>query len=149
MKVDTVVPGAAGREHVGSAQSFSRAAAFYEDDEHGNVMARWTRVQSLRALDAAFHPGDLVLEIGCGTGIEAVHLARRGVRVVATDAAPGMIEVLSAKLAPGGSAHDVVSEITPVVLPASRLGELVEKYGAGAFDGCYSSMGPLNCEPDL
>ena len=146
----TDIPGQAHiRSRVGSAQSFSRAAAFFEDDERANVLARWTRVQSLRTLYAAFGPGDLVLELGCGTGMEAVRLARRGVRVVAVDAAPGMIEVLSAKLAPGGPGEDVADMITPVLMPARNIGALIERYGPGAFDGCYSSMGPLNCEPDL
>src|SRR5947208_482190 len=125
----------AGKQHVASAQSFGRAATFFEDDERANILARWTRRQSLLTLDAAFGPGDLVLEIGCGTGMEAVLLARRGVRVVATDAAQGMIEVLSAKLAPGGVAEDVVGMITPLVMPAHSIGALVEQYGPGAFDG--------------
>jgi SAM-dependent methyltransferase len=137
------------RKNVGSARSFGRAAEFYDDDERANVLARWTRRQGLRALDSAFGLGDRVLEIGCGTGREAVHLARRGVRVVATDAAPGMIDVLSARLAPGGAAEDLAGMITTLLLPAGKLGTLLEQYGPGAFDGCYSSMGPLNCEPDL
>jgi SAM-dependent methyltransferase len=137
------------RQQVSSAQSFGRAAAYFEADERANVLARWARRRSLRTLDAAFGPGDFVVELGCGTGIEAVHLARRGVRVVATDAAGGMIEVLSGKRAPGGSAEDVADKITPVLLPASRVGELLDTYGPATFDGSYSSMGALNCEPRL
>ena len=38
-----------------------------------------------RRLDDVFRPGDRVLELDCGTGEDAVHLARRGVRVLATD----------------------------------------------------------------
>lgn len=137
------------RRHISSARSFSRAAVYFEEDERGNSLARWTRRRSLEALDAAFHQGDSVLELGCGTGMEATHLARRGVSVVATDAAPGMIDVLRSKLAQGGSAEDVSGSITPILLRAGRIGELIVQYGPGSFDGCYSSMGPLNCEPDL
>ena len=39
----------------------------------------------------SFTPGQSILEINCGTGIDALHLASRGVRVDAFDAAPGMI----------------------------------------------------------
>jgi len=134
---------------VTSAQAFSRAAPLFEGDEEVNPLARWTRRRSLATLDAAFGPGDRVIEIGCGTGIEATHLARRGVSIVATDAAPGMIAAISAKLTPGGIAHDLHVKIEPVLLPAHRLGELVERYGPASFDGAYSSMGPLNCEPRL
>ena len=60
-----------------------------------------------------------------------------------------MIATFSAKLAKGGPAHDVAGMIEPVYKPAQNLAELVERYGEGAFDGVYSSMGPLNCIPDL
>ncbi len=141
--------GTEATNQVTSAQAFSHASSFFDSDERHNPLARWTRHRSLAALDAAFRPGDTVLEIGCGTGIEATHLAARGTSVVATDAAPGMIETLKAKLAPGGHAEALAGRITPVVLPAHKLGELVTQYGEGAFDGVYSSMGPLNCEPSL
>ena len=94
-------------------------------------------------------PGTRVLELGCGTGAEAIHLAGRGVHVVATDAAPAMIAALAAKLAPGGPAAPLAGGITPLVLPAGRAGDLVDRYGRGAFDGAYSSFGPLNCEPNI
>jgi len=38
-----------------------------------------------RALDAGLLPGKTVLEIGCGTGTNAIALARRGYRVTAVD----------------------------------------------------------------
>src|SRR6478672_2758552 len=103
---------------VSSAEAFSRAAPLYESDEELNPLARWTRRRSLATLDAAFQPGDRVIEIGCGPGVEAIHLARRGVTVVATDVAPGMIAVLSTTIAPGGPAHDVADRIIPILLPA-------------------------------
>ena len=134
---------------VTSDEAFSRAAPLYDADEEGNVMARWTRRRSLSILLKAFKPGDRILEIGCGTGIEAVQLARHGIRVVATDAAPGMITTLSAKLSERGPARDLAGMIEPVLVPAQRLDDLVARYGEGAFDGAFSSMGPLNCIPDL
>lgn len=134
---------------VTSDQAFSRAAPLYDSDEEINVMARWARKRSLSALLKVFKPGDRVLEIGCGTGLEAVFLARRGIQVVATDAAPGMIAAVSAKIAEGGRDYDLRGMIEPVLCPAQDLVQLVERYGEGAFDGVYSSMGPLNCIPDL
>lgn len=134
---------------VTSDEAFSRAAPLYDADEEINVMARWARKRSLSILLNAFQAGDRVLEIGCGTGIEAVQLARRGIRVVATDAAPGMIRALSAKLEDGGSDSDLKGMIEPVLCPAQSLEDLVALYGEGSFDGAFSSMGPLNCIPDL
>lgn len=134
---------------VTSEEAFSRAAPLFDSDEERNPMARWARRRSLATLLKAFRSGDRVLEIGSGTGIEAIQLARHGIHVIATDAAPGMIATLGAKLAKGGPAQDVADMIEPVHKPAQNLAELVERYGEGAFDGVYSSMGPLNCIPDL
>jgi SAM-dependent methyltransferase len=135
--------------HEEAARAFSRAAPLYDAEHAANPIARWTRTRSLAVLDAVFGPGTHVLELGCGTGTEAIHLAGRGARVVATDAAPAMIATLAAKLAPGGPAAHLAGAVTPLVLPAGRAGVLVDRYGRGAFDGAYSSFGPLNCEPDL
>jgi SAM-dependent methyltransferase len=118
----------------------------YDVEQTANPIARWSRIRSLQALRSAFQPGETVLELGCGTGEEALHLARLGLNVVATDAAPGMIAQLEGKLS---RADNLVGRVTPLVLPAARVGQLTEIYGIEAFDGAYSSFGPLNCEPSL
>ena len=131
-----------------AASPFSRYAPAYDREHAANPIARWTRRRNLAMLEKTFPPSSRVLELGCGTGEEAIHLARRGLSVLATDAALGMISVLETKLAPGGDAHDVAERIETRVLPASRAGTLQWEFAA-AFDGAYSSFGPLNCEPDL
>jgi SAM-dependent methyltransferase len=58
-----------------------------------------------------------------------------------------MLDVLNAKLA---NQEKAVSErITPILIPAGRIGTFVEWFGKHSFDGAYSSFGPLNCEQDL
>src|SRR5699024_9291783 len=89
---------------------------------------------------------DSLLEIGCGSGTEAIALAHMGASVLATDASPGMIEVLRGKLALPSLRR---LEIEPRVLRAEQLGLLRSECGPGAFDGAYSSLGPLNCVDDL
>jgi SAM-dependent methyltransferase len=130
---------------IAPATAFDAAAGRYDRDAASNPMMRWLRSESLRHLALRFKPGDTVLEVGCGTGDEALALARRGVNVVATDASEGMVIVVRAKIgrsrAPG--------RVTARVLPAGELQELLSEYGSGSFDGAYSSLGPLNCTPDL
>ncbi|MEO6457136.1 MAG: class I SAM-dependent methyltransferase [Chloroflexia bacterium] len=140
-----ILPGESGT--VGDGP-FSRYAPFYDADEKRNPVALWTRIQNLKRLHSTFGPGDVLLEIGCGTGTEALSLAHRGIRVVATDSAPGMIEQLQAKI---GAVEDaeVRKRVTPLVLPVARVGEILTQFGRGTFDGAYSSFGPLNCEADL
>ena len=57
-----------------------------------------------RWLDTAFQPGEQVLELSCGTGEDALHLAEQGVRILATDPSAGMLEVARkvARLRPMG-----------------------------------------------
>src|SRR5215216_38428 len=83
-----------GEESKGTAQAFSRYAPFYDSDEQKNKVARWTRFENLKYLHSTFGPNELLLEIGCGTGTEAINLAKTGRRVVATDVAQGMIRHL-------------------------------------------------------
>jgi SAM-dependent methyltransferase len=130
-----------------SAQAFTLSAPFYDDEQWSNRVARWSRARSLKVLDKAFAPGDLVLELGCGTGEEALYLARRGVHVVATDAAPGMLEVLRDKLA--REDISIRERITIIAMPARNAYNLIARFGRHRFAGAYSSFGPLNCEPDL
>ena len=129
------------------AQAFDRAAAEYDELYRANRIMDWMRGESLTALQAAFPPGSRLLEIGCGTGDEALALSRLGYRVVATDISAAMIEAAQAKASdmPPGQAV----RVTWRTLPAGRLAELSEEFGTDAFDGAYSSFGSLNCEPDL
>ena len=130
-----------------TATAFSLSAPYYDADQARNRVARWSRRRSLRELDRAFKAGDMLLELGCGTGDEAIHLARRGASVLATDAAPAMVAMLSAKLrAEPGSVRERISSL---VMPAGTIASLLDEHGPNSFDGAYSSFGPLNCEPDL
>src|SRR5437870_3363925 len=134
------------RSHTVSTRAFDEAARRYDADAASNLMMRWLRRESLRQLLRAFSPGDSVLEIGCGTGEEAIALARRDVRVLATDASPEMVEVVREKASAYGT---TLSGLSIAVLPVERLDRLVEERGASSFDGTYSSLGALNCTPDL
>ena len=50
-------------------------------------------VELLRVLDAGKLAGTTVLDFGCGTGTNAIELARRGFRVTATDIVPQAIQI--------------------------------------------------------
>ncbi|MEA2573492.1 MAG: hypothetical protein QOH93_790 [Chloroflexia bacterium] len=131
------------------ALAFSRYAPHYDREQHQNLLALWTRARNLQVLRRAFRPGDRVLEIGCGTGEEALYLAKRGVDVLATDAAEGMIEVVRHKLQALERSGAGKGKVVPRVLAARELAQLVEEFGPSSFSGAYSSFGPLNCEIDL
>jgi SAM-dependent methyltransferase len=133
------------QDHARTADAFSAVSALYDGETETNPMVRHVRRYTLRRLRALFRPGDLVLELGCGTGVEAVALSRAGIRVVATDVAPGMLEATTERVAGAGMADRVAL----VRVAASDADSLLDQYPAGSFAGAYSSFGPLNCEPDL
>jgi SAM-dependent methyltransferase len=124
---------------------FDRSAGRYDGEVEGNPAMAWMRGVSLRTLKAHFFPGQHVLELGCGTGEEAVALGRAGVRVLATDLSAEMLAVAGKKVADAG----LEAMVQTRRLAAGQVGALVEELGAGAFDGAYSSFGALNGEPEL
>lgn len=97
---------------------------------------RWT--------DSAFRPGQRILELNCGTGEDALHLARRGVRVLATDASAGMLDVAREKVSAAGLAGAV--EVRELAI--EQLDGLAREFG-GQFDGGLSNFGGLNFVADL
>jgi SAM-dependent methyltransferase len=96
----------------------------------------WMRRLLWRRFDRLFARGHRVLDVGCGTGIDTIHLAGGGVRVTAIDASPGMIAALRAK------ADDRFGDAAP----DCHIGEINEVLAGltGPFDGGVSSFAALN-----
>jgi SAM-dependent methyltransferase len=128
-----------------AAAAFSAVAPRYDQETETNPAVSHVRRLMLRRLAGLWHGEERVLEIGCGTGIEAAALARTGVRVTAIDIAPGMLALAETRCRDQG----VRGHVTFHRLGAADLRSLLCLYGPGAFSGAYSSFGPLNCEPDL
>lgn len=124
---------------------FDHAAHSYDGEIGGNLSMQYMRRVSLAVLEASFSEGQQVLEVGCGTGEEALALARRGVRVVATDLSAEMVAIAREKVRTAELDHLV--EVCQIA--ASDLNRLVDVHGASTFDGAYSSFGALNGERDL
>jgi SAM-dependent methyltransferase len=69
-----------------------------------------------------------VLDIGCGTGEDALRLMKAGVEVMAIDASPAMVAIACARGVHGQA------------LPIEQLDSL-----AGSFDAIMSNFGAFNC----
>ena len=124
--------------------AFDQAAGTYDEVYQANRVMAWMRQESLATLRHTFKPGSRLLEVGCGTGEEALALSREHYTIVATDLSPAMIETARAKARASGN-----DRVTWLDLPAGRLADLPADAGPAPFDGAFSSFGALNCEPDL
>jgi SAM-dependent methyltransferase len=127
-----------------TSRAFDRVAGDYDVTygTGGNAAMTWMRAENLAFLARTFPPGSHLVEIGCGTGEEAVALAGGGRRVVATDISPRMAAVTRRK----ALAADLGDRVHALALPAGEVGALRP---ARALDGAYASFGALNCESDL
>jgi ubiquinone/menaquinone biosynthesis C-methylase UbiE len=123
-------------------QAFDSVAADYDGPRGNNDLIQDMRSEMWRWLDASFKPGDRLIDLGCGTGLDAVHLAKLGYRVTATDWSPQMVERTQAR----AEAEGVSPWVSAVNVGAQELDQLADSAG---FEGAYSNLGPLNCVPDL
>ena len=120
--------------------AFDSVAADYDGPRGNNTAIQDMRAEMWRWLAASFAPGSRLIDLGCGTGLAAVHLAAQGHRVTATDWSERMIQRTRDRAREAG---------LDIVCRALGAHELERLEGDGAFDGAYSNLGPLNCVPDL
>ncbi len=125
------------------AVAYDALAPRYDRVPEENRINRLMRTVSLDHLQAAFRSGSRVLELGCGTGDEALALAARGVRIVALDPSEEMVRLARSKAAD----RDLGGRVEFRRARARDLGPLRDSLG-GPFDGGYASFS-LAYEPDL
>jgi SAM-dependent methyltransferase len=87
--------------------AFDTLAPTYDADFTASPIARHLRARVHARLDVLTQPGQAALELGCGTGEDALHLAQGGVHITATDASTAMLAIARQKLAPFPHAHTV------------------------------------------
>jgi SAM-dependent methyltransferase len=120
-------------------EAFDSVAPEYDGPRGNNALVQRMRAEMWRTLTGLFPPGARLLDLGCGPGLDAVHLATRGYDVVATDWSPRMVEVARQRAEGAG-----------VRLRTEVLGiHELDRLDAGRFHGIYSDLGPMNCVLDL
>ena len=119
-------------------EAYEAAAPDYDRQVQGDGWMRdvlWDRYARL------FSAGQTVLDLGCGTGIDAVFLAQRGIRVIGIDASPAMIAQSRTKLA----AADLGDLVKLRVMDIARVGSLPQ----AGFDGIIGAFAALSTTPEL
>ena len=122
--------------------AFDSVAADYDGPRGNNESIQDMRIEMWRWLDATFSPGSRLVDLGCGTGLDAVRMAQLGHHITATDWSPQMVQRTSDR----AEREQLTDRVQAIALGAHQLQRLS---GEGIYDGAYSNLGPLNCVPDL
>jgi ubiquinone/menaquinone biosynthesis C-methylase UbiE len=116
-------------------------AAEYDAMADSHPVAIWVRDCIRAMVEKELSPGDSILEINCGSGLDAAYFASKGYRVHATDVAPGMLEALAQKAA----RPEAGGRLTYETLSNTAL----DQVSGGPYDLVFSNLGGLNCIDDL
>jgi len=112
--------------------------------EENRINAYMRRAMS-QALLSTFEPGNRLIELGCGTGDEALALASHRCELFAFDPSPRMIEIARQK----ADEHRMGRNVRFFVGRAADLSRELAKASPGIqFDGAYASFS-LSYERDL
>ena len=114
------------------ATAFDRVASSYHTLWSGTPAGGMQRQAVCRLIEPLFTAGSRVLDIGCGTGDDALVLQGRGVHVTGIDSSPEMV---------------VTARERGVDASVRRAEDLSHLHGS--FDGVLSNFGALNCVHDL
>lgn len=134
--------------------AFDAFAEAYDDDFTHSILGQLLRPRVWNVLAQHFSAGQHVLELTCGTGEDALWLARRGVHVTATDGSAEMVEKAKAKAEAAGVTRggEEARRWGSLEIEQISLQEVIEGYFAGLrspvsgppFDGVFSNFGGLN-----
>lgn len=122
--------------------AFDAIAAEYDQIFAYSTLGRAQRSLVHEALRGCFREGQRILDLNCGTGEDAIHLASQGISIVACDISERMIAVARHK----ASGRRSGAPITFAICANEHLDNL-ERHAP--FDGVLSNFGGLNCTADL
>ena len=112
--------------------AFDRIASQYDELWTRSPVGLLQRQAVWRRLDNLFNVGDTLLDLGCGTGEDAVHFMRHGMSVRAIDASSEMVRIARSR------------GVDASVLEIEQLNRV-----QGCFHGVISNFGAFNCVANL
>jgi SAM-dependent methyltransferase len=121
---------------------WNKAAEVYDQEFTDTLVGRAERALVWEEIGRVFRAGQRILELNCGTGMDALHLAESGVRVLACDLAPGMIAMARRRL----NVSALADWVDLRVLPTEEIAALKDE---GPFDGAFSNFAGLNMVRNL
>lgn len=119
-------------------EAYDLAAPDYDRRVEGDA---WMRRVLWEDYTRLFGSGQVVLDVGCGTGIDALFLARQGIMVVGVDASAAMIAQATSRMVDAR----LVELVELRIMDIGELGSLP----AQRFDGMISAFAGLSAVADL
>ena len=120
---------------------YDEIAPDYDDMMELGFISRLTSIRFQELLVKWFTGGKNVLDIGCGSGKDALFLGSRGDKVYGFDISPGMIKVANQKAIAAGLTDTITFSVGDV--------NQLQGLNSGRFDGAYSNFNVLNHIPGL
>ncbi len=134
-------PSVSARAIQETTAAFDAHAAHYDAIVEPNLLLKTMRAALWTEVERRVPPPARLLDLGCGTGLDAVHLAGRGYQVTAIDASREMVAQTRACITAAHRQDHVRAEELGV--------HELARMDVSPFDAIYSDLGPLNCVQDL
>jgi ubiquinone/menaquinone biosynthesis C-methylase UbiE len=131
--------------HQSVQDAFDSASEEYDYTISHNYINSWIRKRSINELHRIARPSDVLLEIGCGTGSEAIQISKQVKGIVATDISEKMLDLLRKKV----QARRLGRKIIASKAGAAEISSVKDLLPGGRVRVAYSFNGALNCEPDI
>ena len=122
-------------------EAFSRQSVSFDHIYESNPITLLMRQKVRNEVLKYISPGDEILELNCGTGIDAVFFAQNGYKVLATDNSEGMLQRLSEKV----KEKQLQDRISTAKCSFNDLAQLHDRQ----FGYIFSNFGGLNCTKDM
>jgi len=118
---------------------FDRHANAYDEQFSRTPLGKKIRAEAWELADAAFRGAPHILDLGCGTGDDAIHFAQKGTHVTAVDLSSQMLSRATLKATAAGLSERIhfVNAAMDSYRPAEH------------FYAIFSNFGALNCVSDL
>ena len=121
--------------------AFDSVAAEYDGALGNNALVQRIRARTMEAVRHHISPTQHLLDLGCGTGLDAASLAQAGYRITAIDWSAEMIRRTKERIRQANLQDKVEMR---------HLGfHQLDEFQVDLFDGVYSDLGPLNCATSI
>lgn len=119
------------------SKGFSKIAHQYEQLDKTSSLVNWMRIKARNHLSKTLTLESSILEINCGSGIDAVHFAKKAQIVHATDISSGMIDYVKSKII----SENLETRLSCQILTYTELNKLK----GNRYTHIFSNFGGLNC----